>query len=163
MRLPKTVTRCPRRDQIVSHVISSLYHVGPGRQIAFDAGTIMIHEKLERKLAACKHRPSRDLILHNLASPTLLAMLANAVTSRLINVLGPWLHLRPSVRTAQFCLVPRNWVAKAVAELPPQRVRHRPPPFAVPQRPQRPSCGSELPRPIISPQKSYRFVNRHHT
>jgi hypothetical protein len=55
MRLQKTVTRCPRRDQVVSHVISSLYHARPGRQIAFDAGTIMIHEKFERKLAACKH------------------------------------------------------------------------------------------------------------
>jgi hypothetical protein len=30
------VMRCPRRDQVVCHVILSLYHAGPGRQIAFD-------------------------------------------------------------------------------------------------------------------------------
>src|SRR6476469_1512725 len=39
----KKVTPCPRRNH-VSHVISPLYHAGPGRQIAFDAGTITIHE-----------------------------------------------------------------------------------------------------------------------
>src|SRR5262245_1799526 len=38
MRLQKTVTRFPVTDRVLSHVILSLYHAGPGRQIASDAG-----------------------------------------------------------------------------------------------------------------------------
>ena len=38
----KTVTHCPRRDQVVCHVMLSLYHAGPGRQIAFDVSALRV-------------------------------------------------------------------------------------------------------------------------
>src|SRR5262245_5228582 len=45
------------------------------------------------------------------------AMLANAIASYFINVFGPQTLPRLLLCIAQSCPVPRNWVAKAVADL----------------------------------------------